>query len=102
MKYPGRVIKVGEADGSIVKAVQTRLNELGCGPLDAQGDFGPKTKASVKLFQARNVDSEGRPLKQDGEVGSLTWSALFGPDTVPVATGAASTLLDAVLKKAAS
>jgi len=34
--------------------------------------------ASVKLFQARNVDSEGNPPKQDGKVGPLTWAALFG------------------------
>jgi hypothetical protein len=29
-------------------------------------------KQAVKLFQARNVDAEGRPLKQDGEIGALT------------------------------
>jgi peptidoglycan hydrolase-like protein with peptidoglycan-binding domain len=102
MKYPGRSIKDGEQDKTIVRAIQTRLNELGCGPLDAKGDFGPKTKASVKLFQARNVDADGRPLKQDGQVGSLTWAALFGPDTVPVATQVASPLLAAVLSTAAS
>jgi hypothetical protein len=39
-------------------------------------------KQTVKLFQARKVDSEGRPLKQDGEIGSLTWAALFGEETL--------------------
>ena len=102
MKYPGRLIKEGEQDRAIVRAIQTRLNELGCGPLDAKGDFGPRTKASLKLFQARNVDAEGRPLRQDGQVGSLTWAALFGPDTVPVASEVASPLLAAVLAKADS
>jgi hypothetical protein len=27
MQYPGRIIKVGEQDASIVKALKTRLNE---------------------------------------------------------------------------
>jgi hypothetical protein len=47
-------------------------------------------------------DADGRPLKQDGQVGSLTWAALFGPDMVPVATEVASPLLAAVLSTAAS
>lgn len=102
MRYPGRLTKEGEPDTAIVKAIQARLNALGCGPLDAEGVFGPKTKASVKLFQARNVDAEGRPLVQDGKVGSLTWAALFGNDTVPTATKARSPLLTAVLETAAS
>ena len=34
-------------------------------------------KQTIKLFQARHVDADGRPLKQDGEVGSITWEVLF-------------------------
>ena len=69
MNYPRRVIKEGESDKTIVSTIQAQLEARGCGPLDKTGVFGPKTKASVKLFQARNVDSEGNPLKQDGKVG---------------------------------
>jgi len=71
MNYPGHVIKEGESDKTIVKAIQAQLEARGCGPLDKTGVFGPKTKASVKLFQARNVDSEGNPLKQ-GKIGQAT------------------------------
>lgn len=102
MNYPGYVIKAGESDRAIVKAVQLQLDARGCGPLERTGTFGPKTKASVKLFQARNVDSLGNPLKQDGKIGALTWAALFGNDTVPTATNASSAFLAAVLAKAES
>ena len=81
MQYPRRVVKAGESDRTLVTAVQQQLLARGCGPIDAPGVFGPQTEASVKLFQARNVDGEGRPLKQDGELGPLTWAALFGEET---------------------
>lgn len=89
MKYPGRVIKMGEADASVVRALKTQLNKA----LALTGDqkfvldeanpvFGAKVKQAVQLFQARNVDDEGRPLKPDGEVGAITWGALFGRKSV--------------------
>ena len=59
MTYPGRIIKEGERDKQLVKAVQAQLAARGLGPFDAQGVFGPKTTAGVKVFQARNVDREG-------------------------------------------
>ena len=59
LPYPGRIIKLGEKDKDIVKAVQQRLNESGCGPLQGLGDFCPKTEQSVKLFQARFTDTDG-------------------------------------------
>src|SRR5262245_13697030 len=102
MEYPKRVIKVGEEDKEIVTALQTQLVARGCGPVDAKGTFGPKTKASVQLFQVRNVDPEGRPLKQDGEVGPLTWGALFGDETLPDNVTPTGTLLKAVIAKASS
>lgn len=102
MQYPRRVIKIRESDKAIVVALQQQLVARGCAPVDDVGVFGPQTEASVKFFQARNVDGEGRPLKQDGEVGSLTWAALFGDETVPERTTAPSPLLKAVLEKAAS
>jgi hypothetical protein len=102
MKYPGHVIKEGEGDKSLVRAIQAKLDALGCGPLGKTGTFGPKTKAAVKLFQARHVDAAGSPLKQDGKVGPLTWAALFGHDTLPSTTGAPSPYLAAVLARADS
>src|SRR5262245_23532161 len=102
MDYPGHVIQEGEVDKTIVRQVQEALNSRGCGPLDKTGVFGPKTKASVKLFQARNVDSKGNPLRQDGRVGPLTWAALFGHDAVPSAKGPASPLLAGALREADS
>ena len=79
-----------ETDARIVKALKTALNQalaLRGGEaivLDADNAlFGPRMKQAVKLFQARNVDNQGQPLKVDGEVGSLTWEALFGTERVP-------------------
>jgi len=108
MEYPGRIIRVGERDATIVRALKPRLNQsLGVADdsplrLDPNnGTFGPKMKRSVQLFQARNVDDTGLPLKQDGEVGSLTWAALYGSHTVPTRTEATSPLLSAALRIAA-
>lgn len=108
MDYPKRVIKAGEADAEIVKALKRQLNEALAAAegselrLDPENPrFGPTTKRAVKLFQARHVDDEGRPLKQDGEVGSLTWSALFGARSVPIAEEADDALLARALEIAA-
>ena len=102
MRYPGHAIVEGERDQTIVGAIQKQLSGRGCGPLEPNGVFGPETTASVKLFQTRNVDSAGVPLKQDGRVGPLTWAALFGADTVPIVTEPASPFLGAVISKANS
>jgi hypothetical protein len=42
--------------------------------------FGRRVKAAVEEFQARHVDSRGRPLVVDGKAGPLTWWALRNPD----------------------
>lgn len=89
MRYPGRVIKMGEQDTRTVRALKTQLNKV----LALAGDqrivldadnpvFGAKVKSAVQLFQARHVDPQGRPLKPDGEVGAITWQALFGEASV--------------------
>ena len=107
MQYPGRIIKAGESDENIVKELKQRLNkvlviendpELRLDPDDP--NFGPKMTKVVKLFQARNVDTEGRPLKQDGQVGSLTWAALFGSETVPISDKPKDDFLSDVLQVA--
>ena len=106
MQYPGRIIKAGEQDANIVKALKQQLNEslgidldhtLRLDPNDA--NFGPQMKQAIKLFQARNVDAEGRSLRQDGEVGSLTWAALFGSNTVPISDVSSDQFLARVPEK---
>jgi hypothetical protein len=108
MRYPGRVIQRGEPDADVVRAIKRRLNAaLGAAHdpamrLDTGNPrFGPKMKQLVKLFQMRNLDVSGNPLLPDGKVGSLTWGALFGDETVPHRGAADSLLLELVLAVAA-
>lgn len=71
MSYPGRAVREGDPRIDVVEAVQTRLNELGCGPLSVDGIFGAATESAVELFQTR------RNVRADGVVGPLTWDELF-------------------------
>ena len=106
MKYPGRIIKAGETDAAIVRALKKQLNEAlvinsAAQRLDPNDPtFGPRMTKAVKLFQTRHVDVEGRVLKQDGQVGSLTWSALFGAAAVPGSNASLDALLGRVLQLA--
>jgi hypothetical protein len=75
--------------------VQTRLNAIGCGPVDTDGIFGDETESAVKLFQTR------RNVEPDGVVGPLTWSELFA-DPAPVNETAGGPLLAQALKVAIS
>lgn len=102
MQYPGHTIRKGEPNKAIVRALQSQLLAVNCGPVDAAGVFGAKTDAALRLFQARHTDSEGRPLKVDGKAGPLTWAVLFGTATVPEQVGAPSAFLAAVVAKAAT
>lgn len=98
LPYPGRVVKQGERNKKVVTDLQLRLNEVGCGPLEADGEFGKQTDDAVRLFQLRHPDADGQPLVVDGEVGPLTWARLFGTRTVPqvvIAEGLAAAVLDA-------
>jgi hypothetical protein len=85
-----------------VLAVQRQLNRIGCGPVVADGVYGAETAEAVELFQSRSVDKFSSPLKVDGQVGAMTWAALFGDATLPVATTAPSPLLSDVLNTAAA
>jgi hypothetical protein len=78
MDYPSQIIMMGELDSSIVKQIQNRLNELGCGPIDVDGIYVRMTVNAVKAYQSRHCDTYGVPLKIDGRVGILTWTGLFG------------------------
>ncbi|HEX8626321.1 MAG TPA: CHAP domain-containing protein [Allosphingosinicella sp.] len=87
MIYPGRLIKVGEANAPIVTAIATALAERGYPSSSPPGVFDNGFKSLVKLFQSQNVDEAGRPLEVDGEVGSMTWGALFGAPATSAMTG---------------
>lgn len=77
MNYPGHVIKQEDFDQDAVIAIKTRLIELGFGPLDPTSTrFGIKTEERVKAFQKANQ------LIQDGEIGELTWTRLFGTSLI--------------------
>lgn len=84
MNYPNRLIKEGEKDVEIVKAIQQRLNQIGYGSFEGTGIFGPKTTSAVKQFQSQHRDPQGVPLTPDGKIGAITWQILFGTKSVPV------------------
>lgn len=65
LAYPGETVNLGDKDKH-VKVVQEKV---GAKP---DGDFGPKTEAAVKEWQAANG------LTADGVVGPVTWKAMFG------------------------
>ena len=100
LPFPGRIIRSGDTDPAVVLAVQRRLNQVGVGPIDEDGVFGPQTTAATKLFQARFPDVDGQPLKIDGAIGPVTWAALFGAASVPVVSGTGDALLKAALEVA--
>lgn len=109
MRYPGRIIRKGEQDVQLVKAIKTRLNQaLGFMDqpelmLDANdGNFGPKMESAVRYFQSRHVDQEGLLLRQDGELGPNTWAALFGDETVNSSTAPRDPFLARVLQTASA
>lgn len=101
MEFPQRIIKAGEADTEIVKAVQQRLIALGIANFEATGTFGPKTTAAVKQFQALHRDRFGNPLVTDGKIGSITWDILFD-NVAPVQSDAPSGLLAKAIEIAQS
>lgn len=88
--FPGGTILQGEKDTAIVTAVQRQLNEVGCGPLQQDGSFGPRTSAAVGKFQAQH----GLPVR--GFVDEATWTALFAQQPV------AEPLLSAAVREASS
>jgi hypothetical protein len=103
LAFRGTPLQRGEISDD-VKALQSRLNDLRFGPLVVDGHFGEGTGNAVMHFQARNSAADGRPLAIDGEVGAVTWAALFGPGAVfsTQAFDSNSPLRDLVIDIAAS
>lgn len=44
LPFPGRIIERDDPDTNIVRALQHRLNEVGCGPIDEDGVWRPDRK----------------------------------------------------------
>ena len=69
------VVKLSRANpvltGAWTLRLQHMLNDLHVGPLEVDGQFGPKTEAAVKKFQG-NLG-----LQVDGVVGAKTWTDLI-------------------------
>ena len=97
--FPGRSVKAGEKNATLVREIQRALAGRGCGPLPLSGSFDAATTAAVRLFQARFTDAHGTPLRVDGVVGPVTWAALF-PDAEPAPAAPAPPLAAAALDAA--
>ncbi|HEX2329978.1 MAG TPA: peptidoglycan-binding protein [Candidatus Angelobacter sp.] len=100
--FPGHVINLRDPDTASVALIQKRLNQLGCGPIAEDGDFGPQTQEAVELFQVRSADHFGAPLEVDGKVGPLTWASLFATPSIPVVSLPNTVLLTETLRFAAT
>ncbi|MFC8722573.1 N-acetylmuramoyl-L-alanine amidase [Kitasatospora sp. NPDC057198] len=78
--FPGRVLWLAQPmmHGLDVQRVQERLIERtwSVGPDGADGWYGERMRATVVAFQ-RDSSANGWPLADDGEVGPLTWAALW-------------------------
>jgi len=95
--FPGRVIKAGSQDKASILAIQSRLNMVGCGPVQEDGQFSAETFEAVQLFQARSLDFENHPLKVDGSVGPMTWAALFKSSVLPSVVTPVAPLMQQVM-----
>jgi len=98
MVYPNRIIKKGETNSNIVKAIQQQLVKHGITNVLQNGIFDNSLVSGVKLFQSRNTDHHGNPLIADGIIGPITWEILFS-EPIPVDTST-TPFLQKVLDKA--
>lgn len=64
------IARQGDTRAQLVKGLQYSLNRLGAA-LAVDGVFGPRTATAVKNFQTR------KEIDADGEVGPITFRALF-------------------------
>ena len=78
MNIPNQTFCLGDDRPDFVKQIQNNLNLKNPYPIEVDGIFGNSTQRAVLTFQNNYCDLYGRPLQLDGEVGPLTWGALFG------------------------
>jgi CHAP domain/Putative peptidoglycan binding domain len=83
-QYPGKTISKNSLDRTQIRQIQTALKAIGIGSDLASSVFDVAMESAVKLFQSRNVDASGAPLKVDGTVGRFTWNALFKVQSQPL------------------
>ncbi len=98
--FPGRLLKLGDFDVMTVTQVQRRLNAVGCGPIAENGFYDNDTKNAIKRFQIRYPDVSGHTLVVDGILGTLTWGALFGAQSISTYSSAPSLLTQAAINYA--
>lgn len=99
--YPGKPLRKNSTEVAAINAIQAALKTRGLSQGLTTDVFDAEMQSSIKLFQSRNVDAAGYPLKVDGIVGSFTWLALFKPIMVaPVQ--ASSDFIKQVLAQAVS
>lgn len=100
MEYPGRIIKIGEADTTLVATIYAGLSAKGYVIAPPPTRYDGKFAALVKLFQTQNVSRGGQPLVVDGEIGPLTWRTIFGGEsTNPAPAGLAGAALGKALSQ---
>jgi hypothetical protein len=77
------LLKNGSRDPKDVKGYvtlwQSLMQSQGCYTGRVDGFFGSRTTAATRYFQMTHLDSKGKPLEVDGEVGKETWWAGHNP-----------------------
>jgi peptidoglycan hydrolase-like protein with peptidoglycan-binding domain len=73
------VVEKDMRDDDGVRLLQSILTSMGglFDPNGIDGDFGDDTDKAVRKFQGKFSDYEGIPLTVDGDVGPITWRALW-------------------------
>ena len=100
--YPGKPLRKNSTEVAAINAIQAALKTHGLSHGLTAGVFDAEMQSTIKLFQSRNVDAAGYPLKVDGIVGSFTWLALFGVTKVIAPTQVSTAFVTQVLAHAVS
>jgi hypothetical protein len=93
--FPGIVAKEGISNPALVNQLQDALVACGYGPF-MPGVFDAYMTSVVMLFQSQHQDDDGYPLVVDGQIGLLTWAALFGGVPVIPASAPSTYMLQAL------
>lgn len=101
MAFPGAILKRGDTGADVAK-IQARLDALGLAVSSPKGTFDAALVSGIRLFQSLHSGPDGRPLLSDGQVGPMTWGALFPDEVAPTAPSVTSNLATAALGFAVS